>query len=113
MLLTIKKFTEPDIEMDDTELPLKDSLNLQTARIKWPELERFFARGRVLDVSGELDLLTVACALIEDDTTKFTVWTESKQVQHLQDETAKQWAEDDSNLWAVVIAPWVVVQNKR
>lgn len=109
---TIKKFTEPDADMNDTDLSLKESLNLQTARITWPELERFFARGRVLDVSDKLDLLTVACALIEDDMTKFTVWTESKQVQHLQDETAKQWAEDDSNLWAVVIAPWVVVQNR-
>lgn len=99
--------------MDDTDLPLQDKLNLQTARIKWPELERFFARGRVIDVSGDLDLLEVAGALIEDDTAKFTTWTESKQVQHLQDETAKQWVDDDSKLWAVVIAPWVVVQNRR
>nr|CAA6830817.1 MAG: Unknown protein [uncultured Thiotrichaceae bacterium] len=99
--------------MDDTSLPLQDKLNLETARISWPELERFFARGRVLDVSAELDLLEVASALTEDDIDKFTGWTASKKVQHLQDETAKQWVEDDSNLWAVVIAPWVVVQNKQ
>ncbi len=99
--------------MDNTDLPLKDKLNLQTARIGWKELERFFARGRVLYVSAELDLVEVACALTEDDLTKFTAWTESGQVQHLQDETAKQWAKDDSHLWAVVIAPWVMVQDRR
>ncbi len=99
--------------MDNTDLPLKDKLNLQTARIGWKELERFFARGRVLYVSAELDLVEVACALTEDDLTKFTAWTESGQVQHLQDETAKQWAKDDHHLWAVVIAPWVMVQDRR
>lgn len=98
--------------MDDASLPLQDRLNLQTARISWPELERFFARGRVLEVTAELDLIEVAVALTGDDIEKFTQWTDRKQVQHLQDQTAKQWVEDDSNLWAVVIAPWVVVQNR-
>lgn len=99
--------------MDDASLPLQDRLNLQTARIRWPELERFFARGRVLDVSAELDLIEVATALTDDDMEKFTQWTEKKQVQHLQDQTAKRWVKDDSNLWAVVVAPWVVVQNRQ
>lgn len=101
------------MDMDDASLPLTDELNLQTARISWPELERFFARGRVLDVSAELDLLEVASALTEDDLEKFSAWTQTKQVQHLQDDTAKLWVADDSNLWAVVIAPWVVVQNRH
>lgn len=99
--------------MDDASLTLLDKLNLQTARISWPELERFFARGRVLDVSTDLDLLEVASALAEDDLEKFSAWTQEKQVQHLQDNTAKQWVADDSNLWAVVIAPWVIVQNRH
>lgn len=98
--------------MDDSSLPLQDRLNLQTARISWPELERFFARGRVLDVSAELDLIEVAVALTKDDTEKFARWTKLKQVQHLQDTTAKQWLADDSNLWAVVVAPWVMVQSR-
>ncbi len=98
--------------MDDIALPLQDQLNLQTARISWPELERFFARGRVLDVSAELDLIEVATALTEDNTAKFAHWTKLQQVQHLQDETAKQWLADDSHLWAVVVAPWVMVQNR-
>ncbi|MEZ5536823.1 MAG: DUF2288 domain-containing protein [Thiolinea sp.] len=98
--------------MDDVSLPLPDRLNLQTAPISWPELERFFARGRVLDVAAELDLIEVAAALTEDDVEKFSQWTQTKQVQHLQDETAKQWVADDRNLWAVVIAPWVLVQNR-
>lgn len=99
--------------MDESALPLDERLNLQTARISWPELERFFARGRVLHVSAELDLIHVARILTEDNTEQFQQWIDSKQVQHLQDATAKQWVQDDSHLWAVAIAPWVVVQNRH
>lgn len=98
--------------MEESSLPLHDRLNLQTARISWPELERFFARGRVLEITAALDLIDVAQALTEDDTEKFTTWTESGQVQHLTDTIAKQWVNNDSSLWAVVVAPWVLVQNR-
>ena len=98
--------------MEESPLPLHDQLNLQTARISWPELERFFAKGQVLQVSADLDLVNVAEALIEDNTEKFTQWTQTCQVQHLSDAVAKQWVTDDGNLWAVVVAPWVVVQNR-
>lgn len=99
--------------MEDIELPLKERLNLQTARINWPEIERFFARGRVLDVTDELDLIEVAVALTEDDVNKFNHWTQTGKVRHLNDATAKQWVADDSNLWAVVIAPWVIAQKRE
>ena len=94
-------------------IPLSIRLNLQTAPISWPEIERFFARGRVIHVSAELDLLAVAAALVEDNIAAFNDWTTAQTVQHLSDETAKQWVGDDSRLWAVVIAPWVLVQERR
>ena len=99
--------------MEDDDLPLQARLNLQTARISWPEIERFFARGRVLEVATKIDLIEVATALAEDDTDKFKCWTESGEVAHLNDATAKQWVRDDSNLWAVVVAPWVIAQQRN
>lgn len=98
--------------MEEANLPLKERLNLQTAHISWPEIERFFARGRVLDVAADLDLIEVAAALSEDNIEKFNHWTETGKVRHLADDTAKQWVVNDENLWAVVIAPWVIVQNR-
>jgi len=98
--------------MEESDLPLATRLNLQTARISWPELERFFARGRVLDVASEIDLIEVATALTEDNVVKFQDWTKTDKVQHLSDATAKQWLANDQNLWAVVVAPWIIVQNR-
>ncbi|WP_026220757.1 DUF2288 domain-containing protein [Thiofilum flexile] len=93
-------------------IPLQARLNLETARITWPEIERFFARGRVLHIASSLDLLAVAEALVEDNVAKFGEWTQNGLVKHLEDTTAKSWVADDSKLWAVVIAPWVLVQER-
>ncbi len=99
--------------MDETSLPLYQRLHLETARITWEELARFFARGRVIEVKQDLDLIAVAEAMVKDNTVAFQAWTEQAHIRHLPDEVAKQWAKDDSHLWAVVVAPWVLVQERE
>ncbi|HPE58802.1 MAG TPA: DUF2288 domain-containing protein [Thiolinea sp.] len=99
--------------MEDIGLSLRDKLNLETAPVSWHELALFFARGQIIEVSSELDLIEAATALTEDNTTLFSCWIESSRIQHLPDETARAWAQDDSGLWAIVVAPWVLVQDRR
>ncbi|MFM2318565.1 MAG: hypothetical protein RLZZ215_1186 [Pseudomonadota bacterium] len=98
--------------MDEFELPLKTRLNLETARITWQELGFFFARGRVLQVATDLDLIEVASALANDETQQVSTWLHAQQVRVLPDQMAKAWATDDHSLWAVVVAPWVLVQHR-
>lgn len=99
--------------MDEFELPLKTRLNLETARITWKELGFFFARGRVIEVIAAIDLIEVASALANDDAQQVADWLNAEQVRVLPDAVAKEWAADDSDLWAVVLAPWVVVQKRK
>ena len=56
---------------DDGDLTHK--LTLETARITWSELQRHFARGVVLVVHGQLDLIKVAVKFAEDDTDRKSV----------------------------------------
>ena len=98
--------------MDELELPLKTRLNLETARISWQELGIFFAKGKVLQVATELDLIEVASALASDDTAQVTQWLQAQKIQLLPDAIAKQWAAADHDIWAVVVAPWVVAQKR-
>lgn len=94
-------------------LPLRDRLNLQTARIGWLELERHFAGGKVIHIDATLDLIEVATCIAEDNIHKLQQWLEVKQVEQLHDETAINWADHHpDNLWAVVVAPWVLVQER-
>lgn len=92
--------------------PLYLKLLAETAKIAWPELERFFARGMLLCVARDLDLVTVAAAVAEDDTTQVTQWLASGLVQRMQAETAADFAARDPELWAVVVSPWVCVQER-
>ena len=93
----------------DPELQ-KSHLNLQTARAQWPELAVHFARGVVLRVEPGLDLIEVAHAFTEDDSERVKPWLESEAVAAVSDREAKQWSDDDAELWVVVVAPWVLVQ---
>ena len=83
----------------------------ETAKIPWLELQRFFAAGKVMLVTSELDLVDVAVALQEDDIEQVKVWTEALQVFPVTDDDARNWVASDASLWAVVVKPWVLVQK--
>ncbi len=100
-------------DMLEEALPLRDRLNLETARISWKELERYFAGGKVLHIAAELDLIEVAACVSEDNAPQVQTWLTAQQLRHLTDDTAKQWVEEQpDNLWAIVVAPWVLVQQR-
>lgn len=65
----------------------------ETAQITWAELQPFFARGALLSVQPGEDMVGVALAMAEND-------------------QAQDWQARDPLLWAVVVAPWVLVQER-
>lgn len=87
-------------------------LNRETARIGWAELERLFAAGSLLWVAPELDLVAVAAALAEDRKDLFDDWLQRGRVAPVSDDCAARWAAGDPELWAVVVAPWALVQER-
>lgn len=98
--------------MEDEFLPLHTRMNLETARIAWPELERHFAGGKVILVAPELDLVDVATCIVQDNSDQVKNWMDAQQVSQLSNDVAKRWVrEQPENLWAVVVAPWVLVQE--
>lgn len=100
--------------MSSPESPeqLKAKLNLETSRIHWHELQTYYARGQVVRVSAELDLLTVAAELAADNKARFEGWMASGQVGEVSADLARAWYDRNAELWAVVIAPWVLVQDR-
>jgi len=84
----------------------------ETAPILWSELEPFFARGVLLQVASQIDLIEVAQAVAQDDKTKVSAWLSQQQLGHLQADQASHWQSGQIELWAVVVAPWVLVQER-
>jgi len=96
----------------DREL-IRGKINTETAKIPWQELQRFFASGKTLYVDDKLDLVDVAYAFHEDDSQQVEKWVESEQVTAVSGEQAKYWVDHDSLVWAVVVKPWVLVQERE
>jgi len=97
--------------MEDTDLDLRTKLNAETARLVWPELERHFARGVVIRVDPSLDLIDVAVSVSEDDKEKVEAWMNAGVVAHPSMADARDWVERQPDFWAVVVAPWVLIQE--
>lgn len=94
----------------DPEL-LRAKINQETAKIPWKELQRFFARGRVILVSPGLDLVEVAAMATDDRSEELAAWLSDGQISKVSDDLARSWVESDSTLWTVVVKPWVLVQE--
>lgn len=91
---------------------LKAKLNLETSRIHWHELQTYFARGQVVRVEPGLDLLEVATELAADNRERFERWMSEDKVGDIAPEIARGWYDRNAELWAVVVAPWVLVQDR-
>jgi len=85
-------------------------VNMETSRIAWKELQRFFASGVALAVSTELDLVEVAFQISEDNKAQVEQWVNAGQLGKVTDEQALAWFETDAEVWAVVVSPYVLVQ---
>ena len=100
------------VDDDKDELDLKTRLNLETAVIGWSELVKHFARGAVIHVNGEVDLVDAAACVIEDDTAKLQDWLDNGSVSRASDDDARDWTVREPDFWCVVTAPWVLVQER-
>ena len=90
---------------------LRTSLNRETARIAWKDLLRFFAAGAVIAVDEELDLVEVAIQISNDSKALIEQWMIEKRVGKVSDAQARGWLKTDATLWAVVVRPWILVQQ--
>jgi hypothetical protein len=96
----------PDNEIDKTRICL------ETAMIPWRGLQKFFAAGNVYEVSSGLDLTEVALRFSRDDSEYAQALISEEKVMTVSDDKALRWYEKDIQLWAVVVKPFVLVQEK-
>ena len=85
----------------------------ETAQISWAEIMPIFAKGMVLWVASEQDLVAVAEHIINDDKKQVSALMQQKALHNLSDEIAMDYAHRDPELWAVVVAPWVLIQERK
>jgi hypothetical protein len=107
--------TPPDAHLiDDEHNPelVKAKIVSETARISWLELQKFYAAGSVITVAPALDLVEVAFAFSCDNKAQVASWLATDSINRTSAPQAQRWFEHKTELWAVVISPWVLVQDK-
>jgi hypothetical protein len=102
--------TNPEI---GNMLSQEQRINLETAMIGWQELQRYFAMGVLIVVEKELDLVSIASAFIDDDRNRIQTLLSQENVRKADTRDARRWNQDNTEFWAVVVAPWVLVQEYR
>lgn len=101
-----------------TEAAVQDAdlevlFNAQAGRVAWSELERPFARGVLIRVDADLDLVAVACCVARDEVSTLRGWMAAGQVAPVSTEDAQSWSSSGAQFWAVVAAPFVLAQVIR
>lgn len=97
-------------DSDNIDEISRAKVNLETARIAWKELLRFFAAGLVIAVSPDMDLIEVALQMSQDNKPLIEQWLSEGKIAKASDDLAREWLEADAMLWTVVVKPWILVQ---
>ena len=65
----------------------------------------------VLHVAEKLDLVDVATKMSLDDIHTVKTWFDAGELAHVSDELATRWFADNTELWTVVVKPYILVQE--
>lgn len=88
-------------------------LNGETAKIEWHQLQKHYATGSVISVEIGFDLIKVAIALHQDDTAQVKRWLTEGLLSEVSDQQAQAWYDQNSLVWALVIPPFILVQEVK
>lgn len=108
----IARFFYPVIPMNEEPSTLYAKLIGETSIIEWKALEKFFAKGELLWVDSSLDLIEAAQAVSQDEAPKVAAWMASGTLNKLSDSQALDFSARDPLLWAVVVSPWIMIQER-
>lgn len=102
-----------DTDADKLQALSRDEIHSETSKIAWSELQRFFAAGRAIYISPDLDLVEVALQISNDNSDLVVKWMGEDKLAPVSDDQARYWIGTDAIVWAVVVKPWVLVQNMK
>jgi hypothetical protein len=97
--------------MTTENLTTQQRFEKELAKISFQELQKLFAKGMIVIVSSQVNLIEVAMKLHQDDSAIIELWIKEKKIIRAHDDHAKTWVAQRAELMAVTVAPWVLVQE--
>ncbi|MCF6300585.1 MAG: DUF2288 domain-containing protein [Proteobacteria bacterium] len=84
----------------------------EMAEISYLELQKFFAKGVLLIVHKDVDMVETAMAIHQDNAKIIQQMMSDQTLIRAHDDHASLWYRKKSSLMALTVAPWVLVQTK-
>lgn len=97
-----------------TELSMaksREELLQECAPIAYKEIEQFFARGTLVLVSQNTDIIDVALIVQADNSKALDSLIRQGKVIRVHDEHAIKWNKNNTLLMAITAVPWLLVQE--
>ncbi|WP_395376654.1 DUF2288 family protein [Marinicella sp. W31] len=88
-----------------------ERLRKECAEISYLEIQKFFAKGVILVVHKEVNLIDVAYKIHQDDADTIGQLMDKGRLVRAHDAHAKRWHEEKTQFNAVTVAPWLLVQE--
>jgi len=107
--MDFENFQDEKLELNAEEL--RQTLNIESGKCNWKDIQVQFARGMVVAIDTSLDLIDVSAKFIKDDKAAIAAWMKDNKIWRAMDDDAKRWVAEDPIFWAVVVPPWVLVQE--
>jgi hypothetical protein len=67
----------------------------------------------VVWVANSLDLVDVAVRVSHDDKANISQWMNAGLLAKVNDQQAQEWLENNAQLWACVVSPFILVQQEK
>ena len=83
----------------------------QTAPMRFSELARWYAQGKMLVIDKHCDLVELGCYFVNDHSAAIEPLIANGSIKPANDALARRWTEKDARLWALVVAPFVLAQE--
>lgn len=99
------------IDQEKLDASRRAQLNQETAEIAWSELARFFASGSIFSVAPSIDLVAVGVDIANDNKEAISNLVDKGLLARVSDEQAIRWTDTNANVWALVLKPWILVQE--
>ncbi|MBL4674306.1 MAG: DUF2288 family protein [Arenicella sp.] len=100
-------------EQSQTFQSMTEKLHSETALMHWVDLQTFFAKGMVLYVDESLDLIKTAVLFADDMADELAPQIESELITQPSNDQAREWYDKTIELWTVVVAPYILVQEQK
>jgi len=99
------------IMKENTTIKSYQELKGECAPVFYKEVERFFAKGMLVLIADDLDMIETALAIQNDESKQMEQWIKENKVIRVNDEHAIKWSKTNEPLMAIASVPWVLVQE--